>query len=65
MFSRPGYYTTLKDLVLNGARLERDFDLVHIQRLPNLERLYLEATDIGNEAFGYPFLTVTGRLTVS
>ncbi|KAG0699239.1 hypothetical protein DFH29DRAFT_1015436 [Suillus ampliporus] len=50
VFSRPGYYLTLKELVLNGAHLERDFDLVHIQRLPNLERLHLEATNVGNEA---------------
>ena len=40
----------LRELVLNGAHLERDFDLVHIQRLPNLERLHLEATGVGNEA---------------
>lgn len=56
VFSRPDYYTNLKELVLNGAHLERDFDLVHIQRLPNLEKLYLEATDIGNEAFDFQFL---------
>lgn len=56
MFSRPGYYSTLKELVLDGAHLEHDFDLVHIQQLPNLERLHLEGTDIGNEAV---FLLVT------
>ncbi|KAG2348083.1 hypothetical protein BDR05DRAFT_875592 [Suillus weaverae] len=56
VFSRPGYYSTLKELVLDGAHLERDFDLVHIQQLPNLERLHLEGTDIGNEAV---FLLVT------
>ncbi|KAG1866161.1 hypothetical protein F4604DRAFT_1928172 [Suillus subluteus] len=50
VFSRPGYYSTLKELVLDGAHLERDFDLIHIQQLPNLERLHLEGTDIGNEA---------------
>ncbi|KAG1738406.1 uncharacterized protein EDB91DRAFT_1203406 [Suillus paluster] len=50
VFSRPDYYLTLRELVLNGAHLERDFDLVHILRLPNLERLHLEATDVGNEA---------------
>ncbi|KAG1821027.1 uncharacterized protein BJ212DRAFT_1457738 [Suillus subaureus] len=56
VFSRPGYYSMLKELVLDGAHLERDFDLVHIQQLPNLERLHLEGTDIGNEAV---FLLVT------
>ncbi|KAG1736567.1 hypothetical protein EDB19DRAFT_1637625 [Suillus lakei] len=56
VFSRPGYYSTLKELVLDGAHLERDFDLVHIQQLPNLERLHLEGTDVGNEAV---FLLVT------
>ncbi|KAG2107186.1 uncharacterized protein F5147DRAFT_837448 [Suillus discolor] len=56
VFSKPGYYLTLKELVLDGAHLERDFDLVHIQQLPNLERLHLEGTDIGNEAV---FLLVT------
>ncbi|KAG2145329.1 uncharacterized protein EDB93DRAFT_1228051 [Suillus bovinus] len=56
VFSRLGYYSTLKELVLDGAHLERDFDLVHIQQLPNLERLHLEGTDIGNEAV---FLLVT------
>lgn len=50
VFSRPGYYSTLKELVLDGAHLQRDFDLVHIQQLPNLERLHLEGADIGNEA---------------
>lgn len=65
VFSRPGYYTMLKELVFNGAHLERDFDLVHIQRLPSLERLHLEATGIGNEAFGYQFFVFSGRLTVS
>ncbi|KAG1857914.1 hypothetical protein C8R48DRAFT_606842 [Suillus tomentosus] len=56
VFSKPGYYSMLKELVLDGAHLERDFDLVHIQQLPNLERLHLEGTDIGNEAI---FLLVT------
>lgn len=55
MFSRPGYYLTLKELVLDGGHLERDFDLVHIQQLPNLERLHLEGTNIGNEAFAINF----------
>ncbi|OAX39500.1 hypothetical protein K503DRAFT_849485 [Rhizopogon vinicolor AM-OR11-026] len=50
VFSRPDYYVMLKELILNGAHLDRDFDLVHIQRLPNLEKLHLEATGIGNEA---------------
>ncbi|KAG2061608.1 hypothetical protein BDR06DRAFT_870570, partial [Suillus hirtellus] len=53
----PGYYLTLKELVLDDAHLERDFDLVHIQQLPNLERLHLEGTDIGNETVAIKFLT--------
>lgn len=55
VFSRPGYYSTLKELVLDGAHLQRDFDLVHIQQLPNLERLHLEGADIGNEALANSF----------
>jgi hypothetical protein len=57
VFSRPGYYSKLKELVLDGAHLEHDFDLVHVQQLPNLERLHLEGTDIGNEALAIkPFV---------
>ncbi|KAJ8588245.1 hypothetical protein M405DRAFT_740638 [Rhizopogon salebrosus TDB-379] len=50
VFSRPDCFMMLKELVLNGAHLQRDFDIVHIQRLPHLERLHLKATGIGNEA---------------
>jgi hypothetical protein len=55
VFSRPGHYSALKELVLDGAHLECDFDLVHIQQLPNLEKLHLEGTDIGNEALAISF----------
>jgi hypothetical protein len=65
VFGRPDCFTMLKELVLNGAHLQRDFDIVHIQRLPHLERLHLKATGIGNEASGYQFFAFSGRLTVS
>lgn len=49
VFSKPNGFFFLNELNLSNVGL-KDQDMMHIQRLPRLSRLWMSNTGIGNEA---------------
>lgn len=50
VFSEPNSFLSLSGLILSGTPIH-ELDLIHVHHLPRLAKLFLDDTEIGNQAF--------------